>query len=219
VGLLLWDKGDLDGAEKMLRENVETSERVLGAGHANVASAKVSLGGLLIARGDAAAGEALLRGAVETRREIFGERHEEFGAALIALAYAVELQGRLDQAQTLVEQGLAIVTAALGEEHPAVISATLDLVRIRLARDERRGLEPIARRAFEIREKTLPAGDWRIAQAQSLLGATLVAERRYADAKPLMLAADQSLKPVPGRQAHERDANRRRLDQLPAPAR
>ena len=66
------------------------------------------------------------------------------------------------------------------------------------------------------REKALPAGDWRIAQAQSLLGAALAAERRYADAKLLMVAADQSLNPVPGRQAREQVANRRRLDALTA---
>jgi len=216
VGLLLWDKGDLDGAEKMLRENVETSERVLGAEHPNVASAKSSLGGLMLARGDVPAGEALLRSTMETRRKVFGATHEEYGASLISLAYAVELQGQLDQAQSLVEQGLAIITPSLGDEHSNVVSATLDLVRIRLARGERRGLEPMARRALEIREKTLPAGDWRIAQAQSLLGAALVGEKRYADAKPLMMAADESLKPVPGRQARERDANRRRIDALPA---
>ena len=39
-------------------------------------------------------------------------------------------------------------------------------------------------------------------------------ERRDAEAEPLMLAADRVLKPVPGRQARERDANRDRLAAL-----
>jgi hypothetical protein len=85
---------------------------------------------------------------------------------------------------------------------------------VRLARGERTGFEPITRSALQRRERTLPAGDWRIAQAQSLLGAALVAEKRDAEAEPLMLAADRVLKPVPGRQARERDANRRRLAEL-----
>ncbi len=214
LGLLLWDKSDLEGAELLLRQNVETSARQLGADHPNVASAKASLGALLIARGDYAAGEALLRGTVETRRKIFGDTHEEYGGALIGLAYALEAQGRLAEAQALIEQGLGIVTPQVGETHPQVISATLDLVRVRLTRGERRGIEPIARGALAVREKAYPAGDWRVAQAQSLLAAALIAERRGAEAEPLMLAADRVLKPVPGRQARERDANRRRLAEL-----
>ena len=54
-------------------------------------------------------------------------------------------------------------------------------------------------------------GDWRIAQAQSLLGAALMSARHYAEAEPLMLAADRMLQPVPGVQERERGANRARL--------
>ena len=61
------------------------------------------------------------------------------------------------------------------------------------------------------RQAAYPAGDWRIAQAQSLLGAALMAARRYAEAEPLMVAADAALKDVPGFQARERLANRARL--------
>ena len=214
LGLLLWDKSDLEGAEPLLRQNVETSERQLGADHPNVASAKASLGALLTAKGDYANGEALLRNTLETRRKIFGEKHEEYGAALIGLANAAEVQGRLREAQELIEQGLAILSPVLPADHPTVVAATTDLVRVRLARGERRGIEPIARRVLNTREKVLRAGDWRIAQAQSLLAAALLAERRDAEAEPLMLAADRALKPVPGRQAREREANRARLAEL-----
>ncbi len=193
---------------------METSERQLGADHPNVASAKASLGALLTAKGDYADGEALLRNTLETRRKIFGEKHEEYGAALIGLANAAEAQGRLSEAQELIERGLAILSPLLPADHPTVVAATMDLVRVRLARGERRGIEPIARRVLNTREKALRAGDWRIAQAQSLLAAALLAERRDAEAEPLMLAADRALKPVPGRQARERDANRARLAEL-----
>ena len=65
------------------------------------------------------------------------------------------------------------------------------------------------------REKLYPAGDWRIAQTQSLLGAALVAQKRYAEAEPLMIAADRGLKPVPGIEERERASNRSRLAMLP----
>ena len=66
-----------------------------------------------------------------------------------------------------------------------------------------------------MRSKTLPADDWRVAQAQSVLAASLLAQGRVADAKPLMEAADRVLKPVPGVQGREFAANRARLSSLP----
>jgi hypothetical protein len=64
------------------------------------------------------------------------------------------------------------------------------------------------------RERLYPAGDWRIAQAQSLLGAALLARARYAEAEPLMVAAAGTLQPIAGPQARERLANRARLVEL-----
>ena len=62
-----------------------------------------------------------------------------------------------------------------------------------------------------VRQRILTDGDWRIAQAQSLLGAALLAQARYAEAEPLMVAAADGLKPLPGQQGRERLANRARL--------
>ena len=62
-----------------------------------------------------------------------------------------------------------------------------------------------------VRQRILPEGHWLIGQAQSLLGAALMARQRSAEAEPLMLAADAALKPVPGAQERERLANRARL--------
>jgi hypothetical protein len=62
-----------------------------------------------------------------------------------------------------------------------------------------------------VRQRILADGHWQIGQAQSLLGAALLARRRASEAEPLMLAADAALKPVPGVQDRERLANRARL--------
>jgi hypothetical protein len=75
-------------------------------------------------------------------------------------------------------------------------------------------VEWMVRRALEVRQRNFPAGHWRIAEAQALLGASLAAQRRYDEAEPLMVAADHVFKPIPGRQGRDRDANRARLDLL-----
>jgi len=40
------------------------------------------------------------------------------------------------------------------------------------------------------REKLYPAGGWRVAQAQSLLGAALMAQTRYAEAEMWSVGVD-----------------------------
>jgi hypothetical protein len=92
-----------------------------------------------------------------------------------------------------------------------VLGFIVNLARVRIARGDGAATESSLRAALSAREKLYPPGDWRIAQTQSLLGAALAAQKRYAEAEPLMIAADHGLKPVPGIQERERAANRARL--------
>ncbi|MEO8679912.1 MAG: serine/threonine-protein kinase [Vicinamibacterales bacterium] len=211
LGLLLWERGDLAGAEPLLRENVATSQRVLGADHPNVAAAKASLAGVLLSKGDAAAAEVLLRESLATRRKVFGEAHVEYATALNSLGNAVEVQGRLEEAQMLFEEALRITRPQLGDEHARVAVMMLNLARVQIARGQGAATEPALRHVLSVREHLLKAGDWRLAQAKSVLGASLLAQGRDAEAEPLMAAAAAGLQPVPGPQGRERLANRARL--------
>jgi serine/threonine protein kinase len=214
LGQLLWERGDLDGAEKLLRENVATSERLLGRDHPNVGSSKGSLGNLLHAQGDLDSAEVLLNESVRVRKVAFGASHAEYGLSLPNLAEVLESQGRLGEAQELLEQAINIAAPQLGHEHPRVIAAALGLARVRIARGQAAAAETDLRRALATRRRIYKDGDWRIAQAQSLLGSALFAQKKYEEAEPLMAAAVRSLRPVPGRQARERTANQKRLEAL-----
>src|SRR5262249_19998193 len=158
--------------------------------------------------------EALLREALEIDRRRFGASNPEYASTLNNLAAAVELQGSLAEAQALLEECLRIVGPQLPEEHPRVLVYTANLARVRIARGDGAGAAPSLRRVLSVRQRLYPADQWRIAQAPSLLGASLMATGQYRDAEPLMLAADHTLRPVPGAQARERAANRLRLVSL-----
>jgi eukaryotic-like serine/threonine-protein kinase len=215
LGQLLWSRGDLDGAGTLLRENVATSERLLGRDHPNVGASKGGLGNLLHAKGDLAGAEILLRESVRVRKVAFGVSHAEYALSLPSLAEALETQGKLVEAQELLEQAVNIAAPQLGHEHPRVIAAALGLARVRIARGQAAATEADLRRALATRLRIYKDGDWRIAQAQSLLGSALFAQKKYEEAEPLMVAAARSLRPIPGRQARERIANQTRLDALP----
>ena len=211
LGGILLDRGDLAGAEPLLRENMDTSVRVLGADHPNAAAAKANYARLLIAKGDPVAAEPLLRDAVAVYGRVLGETSTEYAVRLSNLAVAIEMQGRPDEAETLYERAFTIARARLGDEHLQVAAHALNLSRVQIARGRGASTEQTLRHVVALREGTMEPRDWRIAQAKSLLAASLVAQRRYADAEPLMLAADRDLADVPGPQARERASNRSRL--------
>ena len=214
LGLLLLSRGDLLGAERLLRENAETTERLLGANHPNTASAKASLASVMLASGDAAGAERLLREAVRVNLMVFGADRPEYAQVLNSLAGSLEAQGRLPEAESLLDESLRIAEPRFGADHPRVLTYTINRARIRIARGHAAGTEDILRRVLGTRQRLLPAGDWRIAQAQSLLGAALIARRQFAEAEPLMLEADRALNANPGAEGDERRANRERLVRL-----
>jgi serine/threonine protein kinase/tetratricopeptide (TPR) repeat protein len=211
---LLLDRGDVAGAEPLLRENLATCERLLGPDHPNTSAAKSSLAHLLIAKGDAATAEKLLRESLAIDGHVFGEEHTEYAISLADLADAVEVRGRLDEAESLRARALEIARPRFGDQHPRVATMELNLARVQIARGHGAATESVLRRVLDVRERILRADDWRVAQAKSLLGASLLAQGRDAEAEPLMVAADDGLRPVPGPQGAERVANRARLATL-----
>jgi len=214
LGRLLMQRGDLAGAEPLLRENVATNVHVLGPDHPNSGAAKGILAQLLLAQGDAAGAEALWRETAAVNLRVFGENGLEYAGTLNTLALAAEWQGRLAEAQTLDEHALRIAQPQLGDDHPRVVTYMINLARIRIARGDGATTESSLRAALRVRARLYQPGDWRIAQVQALLGAALIAQKRYAEAEPLLVAADGGLAPIPGIQARERAANLERLERL-----
>jgi serine/threonine protein kinase/Tfp pilus assembly protein PilF len=214
LGVLLLRRGDVAGAEPLLRENVATTERLLGAGHPNTASAKASLASVMLARGDTREAERLLRESVAVNRAVFGADRPEHAQMLNSLAGALEAQGRLAEAESLLDEALAIVERHLAADHPRTLTYAINRARIHIRRGLAAETEPVLRRVLAARQRIYPAGDWRVAQAQSLLGAALMAKRLYPEAESLMLDADRVLRAVPGAEGDERTANRDRLAQV-----
>ena len=214
LGSLLLDLGQVAEAERLFRENLATTRRLRGPEHPNTAASINFVGTVLAIKGEFAAAEQLQRDALLIRRRVFGAANPEAAFAVQSLASTLEKQGRNQEAESLLGEAYAIVTSALGADHPRVATMAVDLARVQIALGKAAGVEGTTRRALLMRERMYPEGHWRIAEAQALLGASLAAQHRYDEAEKMMRAADRAFKPIPGRQARDRDANRRRLEQL-----
>ncbi len=214
LGQLLWDRGDLEGAETVLRESFATSAALLGADHPNTAVTRGNLAMVLNDKGDRATAETMLRDTMASQRHSVGVRHPNYAQTLYKLSVVLLGQGRIEEAHALVEEAVRIAEPVLNPGHPRRGLYLVNRARIQVLRNESVLAEPTLRHVLTLRQRLYPAGHWRIAEVQSLLGASLIAQRRFAEAERLLLDASNGLKPIPGQQEREYTANQTRLTSL-----
>jgi hypothetical protein len=97
----------------------------------------------------------------------------------------------------------------------ALLAHTLAGLGSVLAKNGKAGeAEPLLRECLEIRQKSLPPGDWLTAEAQSLLGGCLSEQARYAEAEALLVAGCLALEKAPGVPAGFRAETRKQIVRL-----
>jgi tetratricopeptide (TPR) repeat protein len=126
------------------------------------------------------------------RRQVLGDRHPETIKSMFGLAINAMLRGRYAEAEPRILHALTLWREILGPEHPDTVAALTALGETRLGRQQYRDSESVLREALQIQEK-VKAMPWQRHNVQSLLGATLAGQKRYAEAEPLLVSAYQGL--------------------------
>lgn len=123
---------DLVQAEQLVRESLAAFE-ALPYKSTHTASALALLAQLLFRQDQTAEAEAMYRRTRNTIEETFG-KNADYYYATRSLAVVCEAEGKNSEALKLSEEALEILTAILGEDHPAVTQEkeTLALTRQRL---------------------------------------------------------------------------------------
>ena len=209
-------RGDLAGAEVLLRENLATALKVLGPDHPNTGASMGNLASLLLAKGDPVSAEALARqGRGGRPRVSSASEHDEYASSLNTLgagggAAGSPRRSRADVRRVRADRPRPAPRRPSGDRHlPGEPRARADRARRRRPPPRPRS----ARRSASARRACRPttgASDRRRACSRRRSSA----RGRVDEAESLMLAADRLLKPLPGGQARERDANRARLAAL-----
>jgi serine/threonine-protein kinase len=199
--------GDVEAAEKLFRQAIDTGNRVPARYRVFLAQAQAYLGGLLTNKGALAEAEAVLRQSEALYRELFGgEANANVGTIKGQLGFLYFLQGDYARAEDESRKALDPLRKSLGAENTVTLSAqvTLGLALTRL--DRAAEGEPYLREAVAVREKLAPKGDFIIAHTSSMLGECLTAQKRFAEAEPLLVNGYNDLKAKVG------DQNRRTID-------
>jgi tetratricopeptide (TPR) repeat protein len=188
-----------------LLEKVLPSQRErLGPAHHDTLATMMTLAGAYLATGRIAAAVPLLEEAVEREKKVLGVDHPTTLTGMYNLGFAYEQTGDWPKVEKLYRELLAGARRRLGNEHLTTASTLASLGAALVRQGKAREAEPLLRECLAIREKHL-ADSWLRFSTMSLLGGSLLTQKEYAAAQPLLLQGYRGMK--------------ERFTQIPAPAR
>jgi tetratricopeptide (TPR) repeat protein len=211
LGVTYRKQGKYAEAEPLLTAALEARRRVEGDQHNDTLASMNSLALLYEAEGKYAQAEPLLKRTIETRGRVLGEDNPDTLASMNNLADLYLHVGRRTEAELLFHELLERRRRVLGAEHPNTAKVLTSLGELKLEQRECADAERFFREALSVREKKTPDA-WERFYVQSLLGAALAGQTKYADAEPLLIAGYQGLIE---RRTTIPFENRSALDQIP----
>jgi tetratricopeptide (TPR) repeat protein len=187
LALMYYASGQYSQAEPVAAKVVDFQRRVLGAEHPNSLTAEAQLAVLYRVQGRYAEAEPLLTSALATGRRVQGEQHPNTLLTMRKLADLYRHEGKYVQAESLYTSVVEGRRRALGDEHPDTLESRASLGRVRLLRREYAAAEATLREALQGYERGAP-DTWQRYNCQSLLGASLAGQKKYAEAESPLLS-------------------------------
>ncbi len=187
-----WTQGKFAQADALYRQAMEIQRRVLGPEHPDTLLTMGNLADTLTKEGKYTEAEKLFKQTLETSGRALGAEHPEVLAFLADFAAMYQRQGNYALAETYAAQVLAARRRVLGTAHPDIMPSASDLALAYLSQGKFAESEAIAREAVEITRRGEPDG-WQRFRAESVLGASLAGEKKYAEAESLLLEGYQGM--------------------------
>jgi len=178
-----------DKAEAAYREALAIKHRILPEQHPDSAVTTNRLASMFEMKGDYAQAEQYYREALAVQRAVLAPDHRDLGTTLNNLAGTLRKSGRHDEAGLFYREAISIYQDALGPDHPWV-GIVLGNFALSLEAGEDYPLcEEIVDEALRVRGMEWDASHWRITTMESIRGACIRAQGRYAESEPVLLKA------------------------------
>lgn len=186
LGQTLFYEGKYSQAEALLSQVTEIRKRVVGPEHPGTLRTSSYLAYTYAAEGKYSQSEALFNHDLEVQRRVRGPENEDTLTTLTHMAFLYEVEGKYSLAEKSAAQTLEGRRHILGPEHPATAASEADLAEAYVAEGKFTQSEALAREA-EAFQQTHEPDNWQLFWAESLLGASLAGEKKFAEAEPLLL--------------------------------
>jgi hypothetical protein len=200
--------GRSEEAIAMHRRNLELREARLGKDHPETLQSLNNLAAAYLAAGRFEEAIAMNRRTLEGREARLGKAHPETLISRLNLAQSYINVRDWDRAEEALRLNIALQERP-GSDAQHLATSLLSLGFCLLQRGQSAAAEPVLRRSLEMYEAMRP-GDWLGPHIRSLLGESLLAQKKYAEAEPLLLGGYRGMK---DREARIPPQGRRRLAQ------
>ena len=192
LGLAYLDTGRYEPARELFEEALKRTKATLGADNPDTLWAMGNLAGAYQKVGRLADSIKLFEEALELKKAKLGADDPNTSRAMGNLAEAYEAAGRLSDALPLYEAALQGLTAKLGRDHAATLTAMDSLAAAHMHAGKPAAAEPLLREELALR-LTKTRDNWDTFETRALLGASLLAQTKYAEAEPLLLAGYEGM--------------------------
>jgi eukaryotic-like serine/threonine-protein kinase len=184
-------------AEKLERETLEISRRVLGMDHPNTLGSMSNLASTLDNEWRYADAEQLQREAVDIQRRVLGAEHPHTLGSINNLAFSLERLHRYADAEKLYRETLDVQRRVLGPEHPDTL-LSMDNLNNTLGEQGRYAeAEKLCRETLNIRRRVLGPEHPDTAMSAYELSGLLARQGRRSEALSfLQKAVDHGLDPA-----------------------
>ncbi len=211
AGIQAFNRGDLKGAERLLRASVDLRRRLKDP---SIGDALGNLAVILDDLGRSAEAEATYKEAIAELERRLGPEHDMVTSMLNNYAILLDRTNRPAPAESIYRQVLAIDQRKFGSDHPNVGRTLTNLSLLLCQRG--RGQDGIgqARRAVAIAEREFKADTWELAATRNALGVCLAALKRYDEAETIMLDALGVIEARLGKDHWRADTTRARLTRM-----
>jgi eukaryotic-like serine/threonine-protein kinase len=186
LGRAYLGEGKYAQAEALFTQLVDIERRVLGPEHISTLGAMDNLASAYEYRGKYVPAEALFKQVVEVSRRVLGSEHPRTLSFLSDSAFMYQREGKYSLAETQAAQVLAGQRHALGSDQSDTMASAADLALALVSQREFAESEALAREAMDTFRRIQP-DDWQRFRSESLLGASLAGQKKYAEAEPLLL--------------------------------
>jgi tetratricopeptide (TPR) repeat protein len=205
------ERGDFSTAAGLYRRVLTLRQQALDTTHPEVGHSFVRLAGALGGTGQRVLADSLFRHGLEIERRTLGDEHPDVAADEAAHGRLLHSRGRDSEAESLYRHAMTIARRKLTPVHSLTATILSGLGELELDRGVPGRAERFFREALAMRRAVLPPSHPHIAQTDQLLGASILARKRYMEAERHLLPSYEQLRLAYGDEDPRTHMARRRL--------
>jgi tetratricopeptide (TPR) repeat protein len=153
LGLVLLQKGDLEGALNYAQRSLKIDENVYGPDHPEVAVRSTNIGVILLEKGDLDGALDYTQRALKIDERFYGSDHPNVALCANNIGQILKEKGNLNEALTYTRRALEIDEKLYGPDHPEVARDANNIGEILHSKGDLDGALGYVQRALKIDEK------------------------------------------------------------------